>query len=53
MTKLFPKKWCILPMPKQVKEKAKIRYFDFLDAARFAHSEQAGNPIFVAYSPLI
>ncbi len=33
-------------MPKQVKEKAKMWYFAFLEAARFARSEQAGNPRF-------
>ena len=32
-------------MPKQDKEKAKMWYFDFLDAARFPRSEQAGNPL--------
>ena len=34
-------------MPKQDKEKAKMWYFAFLDATRFARSEQAGNPLFV------
>ncbi len=34
-------------MPKQDKEKAKMWYFAFLDAARFARSEQAGNSLFV------
>lgn len=33
-------------MPKQDKEKAKMWYFGFLDAARFTRSEQAGNPLF-------
>lgn len=33
-------------MPKQVKEKAKMWYFAFLDAARTARSKQAGNPLF-------
>lgn len=36
-------------MPKQDKEKAKMWYFAFLDAARFARSEQAGNPLFVIF----
>lgn len=31
-------------MPKQDKEKAKMWDFVFLEAARFARSEQAGNP---------
>lgn len=33
-------------MPKQVKEKAKMWDFAFLEAACFARSEQAGNPRF-------
>lgn len=36
----------LFSMPKQVKEKAKMWYFAFLEAARFARSEQAGNPRF-------
>lgn len=33
-------------MPKQDKEKAKMGDFVFLEVARFARSEQAGNPRF-------
>ena len=33
-------------MPKQVKEIAKIRDFDYFDSARFARSQQAGNPLY-------
>ena len=33
-------------MPKQDKEKAKMWDFVFLEAARFARLEQAGNPRF-------
>ncbi len=33
-------------MPEQVKEKAKMWDFAFLEAARFARSEEAGNPRF-------
>lgn len=29
----------------QVKEIAKIRDFDYFDSARFARSQQAGNPL--------
>lgn len=36
-------------MPKQDKEKAKMWYFAFLDVARFARLEQAGNPLFVIF----
>lgn len=36
-------------MPKQVKEIAKIRDFDYFDAARFARSQQAGNPLLMNY----
>lgn len=37
-------------MPKQVKEIAKIRNFDYFDDARFARSQQAGNPLlFLAF----
>ena len=36
-------------MPKQDKKKAKMWYFAFLDVARFARSEQAGNPLFVIF----
>lgn len=32
-------------MPKQDKEIAKIRDFDYFDAARFARFQQAGNPL--------
>jgi len=32
-------------MPKQVKEIAKIWDFDYFVTARFARSEQAGNPL--------
>lgn len=39
-------------MPKQVKKKAKMWDFAFLEAARFARSEQAGNPRFCNYRPL-
>lgn len=35
-------------LPKQDKEKAKMWDFAFLEAARFARSEQAGNPLFVS-----
>lgn len=37
-------------MPKQVKEIAKIRNFDYFDDARFARSQQSGNPLlFLAF----
>ena len=49
----FPKivaKVVLFSMPKQVKEKAKMWYFAFLEAAHFAHSEKAGNPRFCCLS---
>lgn len=37
-------------MPKQVKEIAKIQDFAYFEIARFARSQQAGNPLlFLAF----
>lgn len=52
----FPKnvaKVVLFSMPKQVKEKAKMWDFACLEAARFARSEQAGNPLFEVVLHLI